>query len=131
MTGAHASSRSRSLLGLIAQSLASSKSAGSPSRIAKIWVGIGQHGSVRLCRLPSRIYENAELARIERLDHEMASVIECDPTYAAKYADHGFWIRFNVTKVGALSLPTSTPPRILDAGCSPGCLLAATCTSLR
>ena len=125
MTGVHASSRSRSLLGLITQSLVSPRSASRTLRIAKIWARIGQYGSVRLCRLPSRICENADLARVERLNHEMAPVLDRDPACAAKYADYGFWIPFNVARVGSLSLHSSPPLRILDIGCGPGYFLAA------
>ena len=125
MTGVHASSRSRSLLGLITQSLVSPRSASRTLRIAKIWARIGQYGSVSLCRLPSRICENADLARVERLNHEMASVLDRDPACAAKYADYGFWIPFNVARVGSLSLHSSPPLRILDIGCGPGYFLAA------
>jgi len=125
MTGVRASSRPGSLLGLITQSLVSPRSASRTLRIAKIWVRIGLYGSVRLCGLPSRICEHADLARVEKLDHEMASVLERDPTCAAKYADYGFWIPFNVARVGALSLHTAAPLRILDIGCGPGYLLAA------
>jgi SAM-dependent methyltransferase len=123
MTGVHASSRSR--LGLITQSLVSPRSASRTLQIAKTWARIGQYGSVRLCRLPSQICENADLARIERLDQEMAPVLERNPTCAAKYADYAFWIPFNVARVGALSLHTCTPLRILDIGCGPGYFLAA------
>jgi SAM-dependent methyltransferase len=125
MTGVHASSRPRSLLDLITESFVSPGSASRTFRIAKIWARIGQYVSIRLCRLPSRICQNADLERIRKLDREMASVLEHDPACAAKYADYGFWIPFNVARVGALSLHTSAPLRILDIGCGPGYFLAA------
>ena len=125
MTGVHASSRPRSLFGLITRSLVSPRSASRPLQIAKVWARIGQYGSVKLCRLPSQICENADLPRIERLAREMAPVLERDPACAAKYADYGYWIPFNVARIGALSLHTSTALRILDIGCGPGYFLAA------
>ena len=125
MTGVHASSRPRSLFGLITRSLVSPRSASRTWQSAKIWARIGQYGSVKLCRLPSQICENADLPRIERLAREMAPVLERDPTCAAKYADYGYWIPFNVARIGALSLHTSTALRILDIGCGPGYFLAA------
>jgi SAM-dependent methyltransferase len=126
MTGVHASFRARSLLGLLTQSLVSQGSAASSTlRIAKIWARIGRYGSGRLWRLPSRICKNADLARIETLAYEMVSVLEREPTCAAKYTDYAFWIPFNVARVGALSLHTAAPLRILDIGCGPGYFLAA------
>ena len=125
MTGAHANSRPRSALGLIIHSLVSPRSASRPLQIAKIWARLAQYGSVRLCRLPSRVCENADLERIERLASETVAVLERDPTCAAKYADYGFWIPFNVARIGALSLQTSPALRILDIGCGPGYFLAA------
>jgi SAM-dependent methyltransferase len=125
MTEVHTTFRTRSLLGLIAQSLVSQGSASNTLRIARIWARIGQYGSGRLWRLPSRICENADLARVERLAYEMAPVLEREPTCAAKYADYAFWIPFNVARVGALSLHSSAPLRILDIGCGPGYFLAA------
>jgi SAM-dependent methyltransferase len=103
----------------------SAGSVGRTLRIAKTWARIAQYGSVRLYRLPSRICESADLSRIERLDREMASVLAGDPASAAKYADYRFWIPFNIARVGALSLHTSAPLRILDIGCGPGYFLAA------
>jgi SAM-dependent methyltransferase len=125
MTGVHASSPPRSLLGLITRSLVSPRSASRPRGIAKVWARIAQYGSLRLCRLPSQVCENADLARIDRLAQEMAAVLERDPTCAAKYVDYGFWIPFNVARIGGLSLHTSTPLRILDIGSGPGYFLAA------
>jgi SAM-dependent methyltransferase len=113
------------LFGLITRSLVSPRSASRTWQSAKIWARIGQYGSVKLCRLPSQICENADLPRIERLAREMAPVLERDPTCAAKYADYGYWIPFNVARIGALSLHTSTALRILDIGCGPGYFLAA------
>jgi SAM-dependent methyltransferase len=55
----------------------------------------------------------------------MAPVLDRDPACAAKYADYGFWIPFNVARVGSLSLHSSPPLRILDIGCGPGYFLAA------
>jgi len=95
-------------------------------QIAKICARLGRYGSARLCRLPSQVCENADLARIERLGQETSAVFKRDPTCAAKYADYGFWIPFNVARIGALSLQTSVPRRILDIGCGPGYFLAAT-----
>src|SRR5271157_1025406 len=125
MSGVHSSSRPCSLLRLITQSLVSAGSVSRTLRIAKTWARIAQYGSLRLHRLPSRICESADLARIETLDREIASVLECDPASAAKYADYRFWIPFNIARVGALSLHTSTPLRILDIGWGPGYFLAA------
>ncbi len=93
MTGGHASSRPRSLLGLITQFLVSPRSGRRPLQIAKIWARIAQYGSIRLCRLPSRICEQADLVRIERLAREMAPVLERDPTCAAKYLTTVFGFR--------------------------------------
>jgi SAM-dependent methyltransferase len=78
-----------------------------------------------LWRLPSQICDNTDLPRVDRLAREMAPVLERDPAGAAKYADYGYWIPFNVARVGALSLHTLTPGQILDIGCGPGYFLAA------
>lgn len=125
MTGVHAGFRPGSLIDMITQSVLSPKSVRRTLGIVKVWAHIVEHGSVRLCRLPSRIRENADLERIKRLDREMSSALLRDPTSAAKYADYAYWIPFNVARIGALSLHTSIPLRILDIGCGPGYFLAA------
>ncbi len=55
----------------ITQSLLSPKSVRRTLGIVKVWAHIVEHGSLRLCRLPSRIRENADLERIKRLGREM------------------------------------------------------------
>jgi SAM-dependent methyltransferase len=125
MREAHAHSKSTSLLGFITRTLASQKSSDRRLEIAKLWVQLGRHRSLALCRLPSRICESADLKQIEGLGRELAEVLERDPTCAAKYTDYNFWIPFNVARIGALSLHNSRPLRILDIGCGPGYFLAA------
>jgi SAM-dependent methyltransferase len=124
MTQAQAHSQSPSLLGLIARSF---RSKSSPNRVevARTWGRLARYRSFALCRLTSRICENADLARIAQLGREMASALERDPYTAAKYVDYAYWIPFNVDRVGALSLHNSKPLRLLDIGCGPGYFLAA------
>jgi SAM-dependent methyltransferase len=124
MTEARAHAQSPSLLGLIARSLLSRNS---PDRVevARTWGRLCRYRSLALCRLTSRICEDADLKRIERLGREMAPALQHDPACAAKYADYPFWIPFNVDRVGVLGLHRSRPLRILDIGCGPGYFLAA------
>lgn len=92
---------------------------------AKVWARVASYGSPQLCRIPSRICKRADLARIERLGREMKAVVERDPASAAKYADYGYWIPFNLARIGALGLHKSSALRLLDIGCGPGYFLAA------
>ena len=93
--------------------------------IAKTWLRLARYGSVALCRLPSRVCDAADLRRIETLGSEMATVVERDPTSAAKYTDYDRWVPFNVARVGALGLYNSKCKRILDIGCGPGYFMAS------
>jgi SAM-dependent methyltransferase len=111
--------------GLIARSFMSNRSTDRKVEIAKIWLRLCRYGSVGLCRLPSRVCDAADLRRIETLAHEMAPIVERDPTSAAKYTDYDHWVPFNVARVGALGLHNSKRLRILDIGCGPGYFLAA------
>jgi len=112
--------------GLIARSFMSNRSTERKVEIAKIWLRLCRYGSVGLCRLPSRVCEAADLRRIEALRQEMASVVERDPTSAAKYADYDHWVPYNAARVAALGLHHSKPLRILDIGCGPGYFIAST-----
>jgi SAM-dependent methyltransferase len=111
--------------GLITRSLMSNRSADRKKAIAKIWLRLARYGSVKLCRLPARVCDAADLRRIEALAQEMAPVVERDPTSAAKYADYDHWVPFNVARIGALGLHASKPRRILDIGCGPGYFMAS------
>ena len=124
MTEARAHSQSLSLLGLIARSF---RSRHSPDRveIARTWGRLCRYRSLTLCRLASRICENADLERIDNLGKEMAVTREHDPASAAKYTDYSYWIPFNVDRVGRLGLHRSRRLRVLDIGCGPGYFLAA------
>jgi SAM-dependent methyltransferase len=93
--------------------------------IAKVWARLLKYGSSTLAGIPARVQRGADLARIEGLRHEMAETVRRDPTSAAKYANHRFWIPFNACRIGYLSLHKSRPLRILDIGCGPGYFLAA------
>jgi len=124
MTEARAHAQSPSFLGLMARSLLSRNSS-ERAEIARTWGRLCRHRSLALCRLTSRVCENADLQRIEKLAREMAPVVERDPACAAKYADYAYWIPFNVNRVGGLGLHHSRPLRILDIGCGPGYFLAA------
>jgi SAM-dependent methyltransferase len=93
--------------------------------IAKTWLRLARYGSVSLCRLPGRVCDAADLRRIEALGREMASVVEHDPTSAAKYTDYDRWVPFNVARIGALGLHQSKGKRILDVGCGPGYFMAS------
>lgn len=93
--------------------------------MAKTWLRLARHGSVALCRLPARVIDAANVPRIEALGREMASVVERDPTSAAKYADYDRWVPFNVARIGALGLHNSKRKRVLDIGCGPGYFMAA------
>ena len=123
---ARAQGQSPSSRGLIARSFMSNQSTERKVEIAKIWLRLCRYGSVGLCRLPSRVCEAADLRRIEALRQEMASVVERDPTSAAKYADYDHWVPFNAARVAALGLHHSKPLRILDIGCGPGYFIAST-----
>ncbi len=124
MTDARASFQSPSLLGLIARSFTSRNS---PDRaeLVRTWSRLCRRRSLALCRLTSRVCEKADLERIDHLRDEMAEALQRDPFCAAKYADYGFWIPFNVDRIGALSLHRSRPLRILDIGCGAGYFMAA------
>jgi SAM-dependent methyltransferase len=124
MTEARVHSQPPSLLGLLARSLMS-RSSPDRAEAARTWGRLCRHGSLGLCRLTSRICENADLDRINRLATEMAGVLARDPACAAKYTDYSFWIPFNVERAGGLALHRSPPLRILDIGCGPGYFLAA------
>lgn len=126
MTEARAQQQSHSSMGLITRSLVSGRPMERKLEILKIWLRLCRYGSAKLCRLPSRVCNSADLRRIEKLAREMAPVVERDPTSAAKYADYDLWIPFNVARIGALSLHRSQPKRILDIGCGPGYFLAGT-----
>lgn len=93
--------------------------------IAKNWAVVCRHRSLKLFRLAARVRDRADLKRINRLAGDMKSVVERDPTSAAKYADYPLWIPFNVARIGNLGLHDSSPLRILDIGCGPGYFLAA------
>jgi SAM-dependent methyltransferase len=93
--------------------------------IARNWGRLCRYRSLKLLGLPARIRHNADLARIDRLGRETAAALERDPACAAKYANYGLWIPFNVNRIGALALHRSAPLRILDIGCGPGYFLAA------
>jgi SAM-dependent methyltransferase len=123
MTEARAHPQSPSLLGLIARSLLSSNS---PDRMetAKVWGRLCRYRSLALCRLTSRMCQNADLRRIESLGREMAAALERDPACAAKYTDYSLWIPFNVNRIGELGLHRLPPRRMLDIGCGPGYFLA-------
>lgn len=125
MADAQVTPQNRSLTGVIARSMLSSRPLEGKWRTAKEWARVARHGSLSLCRIPGRICETADLARIDALATEMKPVLEREPTSAAKYADYGYWIPFNVGRAGALSLHDSSPLRILDIGCGPGYFLAA------
>ena len=124
MTEARAHAQSPSVLGLMARSLLSPSSS-DRAEVARTWGRLWRQGSLALCRLTSRVCENADLARIDSLAREMAAVVARDPACAAKYADYAYWIPFNVNRVGALGLHQARPVRILDIGCGPGYFLAA------
>ncbi len=94
-------------------------------QITRLWARVYQYRSLKLGGLAARIRANADLKRIQRLGREMASVLEHDPTCAAKYTDYTFWIPFNVARIGGLSLHKAPPLRMLDIGCGPGYFLAA------
>jgi SAM-dependent methyltransferase len=91
----------------------------------KTWVHLYRYGSLKLVQLPAAIRKSADVARIDRLHAEMKAEVARDATSAAKYADHRYWVPFNVDRVAALSLHDSDPLRILDIGCGPGYFLAA------
>lgn len=124
MTEARAHAQSPSLLGLIARSFWSRRS---PDRmeIARTWGRLCRYRSLALCRLNSRICQNADLERIDNLGQEMAGALERDPASAAKYTDYSYWIPFNVDRVGRLGLHRMQRLSILDIGCGPGYFLAA------
>lgn len=105
--------------------LMSNRSAERRLEIAKIWLRLARYGSVSLCRLPSKVCDAADLRRIEHLGREMVTVVQRDPTSAAKYADYDLWVPFNVVRIGALGLHASKRKRILDIGCGPGYFMAA------
>jgi SAM-dependent methyltransferase len=95
------------------------------TQIARMWARVCQYHSVTLGRLASRVTQSADLARIDNLGREMAQTLQRDPTCAAKYTDHAFWLPFNVERIGKLALHKSPRLRILDVGCGPGYFLAA------
>ena len=128
MTEARAHTQSPSVLGLMARSLLSRNSF-DRAQAARTWGRLWRHRSLALCRLTSRVCENVDLKRIDRLAREMAPVVERDPACAAKYADYAYWIPFNVNRVAALGLHQSRPLRLLDIGCGPGYFLAAAAAS--
>ena len=94
-------------------------------QITRLWARVYQYRSLKLGALATRVRANTDLKRIQRLGHEMAGVLEREPTCAAKYTDYTFWIPFNVARIGGLSLHKTPPLRMLDIGCGPGYFLAA------
>jgi SAM-dependent methyltransferase len=125
MVATPAAAQQRSVVGSITRSVLSQVSAEQRLELAKIWLALGRYRSLELWRLPSRLIAGADLDRIQRLRHEMADIVDCDPESAAKYADYNYWIPFNVLRAGALGLHRSRPLRILDIGCGPGYFMAA------
>jgi len=125
MLETRAASAPQSLLGSITRSVLSQDSAERRLELAKIWIALGRHRSLELCRLPGRVCAAADLARIQRLGEEMAAIADCDPESAAKYIDCNFWLPFNALRIGALGLHRSRPLRILDLGCGPGYFMAS------
>ncbi|HUK74105.1 MAG TPA: class I SAM-dependent methyltransferase [Candidatus Bathyarchaeia archaeon] len=119
------SSPPHSLAGTIARSVMSQRSAERRLELAKIWLALSRRRSLELCRLPARLSAAADVARIQRLTHAMADIVDCDPESAAKYVDYNYWIPFNVARIGKLRLYHSRPLRILDIGCGPGYFMAA------
>jgi SAM-dependent methyltransferase len=125
MLETRAASEPQSLLGSITRSVLSQDSAEGRLELAKIWIALGRYRSLQLCRLPARVCAAGDLARMQRLDDEIAAVRDCDPESAAKYTDYSFWVPFNVLRIAALGLHRSRPLRILDLGCGPGYFMAA------
>lgn len=100
----------------------------SPTRIrelAKNWMEVCQHRSLRLIRLYGEVRDHVDLPRLERLAVDMRPVVHADPVCAAKYADYRLWLPYNVARIGRLGLHRSPPLRLLDIGCGPGYFLAA------
>lgn len=118
-------SQAYSLARVIARSLFASRPYERRLRTASEWALVLGHCSLSLCGVSTRILETVDLARIDDLALEMGPVLEQEATSAAKYADYGYWIPFNVSRAGVLGLHKSPPLRILDIGCGPGYFLAA------
>lgn len=98
---------------------------GRTSAVLKNWVAVARQGSLQLLRLPALVEKQSDLQRIDHLRDETANLLKTEPTCAAKYADCGLWIPFNVDRIGRLGLQNSRPVRLLDIGCGPGYFLAA------
>lgn len=71
------------------------------------------------------ITKKIEAAQLEALRRSVEPELRRDPAGAAKYADHGFWLRRNIVRAASLGLHRARPSRILDIGCGPGYMLAA------
>ena len=93
-------------------------------RIQKLSWQLRRHRSSALLGAARSITQTAELAWIDRLWRDVQPAYRADPVSAAKYADHRFWVLFNVCRAAALQLHAQTGLRILDLGCGPGYFLA-------
>jgi SAM-dependent methyltransferase len=92
--------------------------------IQKLSWQLRRHRSPALLKVTGMIARTADLDRIDRLRRELQPAYRADPVSAAKYADHRFWLPFNVHRAAALGLHAQTGLRILDLGCGPGYFLA-------
>jgi SAM-dependent methyltransferase len=93
--------------------------------LGKAWARICSHRSWKLIQVPARVRRNIDISRIEGLKREMHASLKQSRTSAAKYADHDYWLSFNVQRIALLSLHEAQPLRLLDIGCGPGYFLAA------
>lgn len=92
--------------------------------IQKLLWQLRRRRSPALLQVPGLIARTADLHRIDRLRREIQPACRADPVSAAKYADHRFWLLFNLRRAADLQLHTRTGLRILDLGCGPGYFLA-------
>jgi SAM-dependent methyltransferase len=65
------------------------------------------------------------MERIHALRRKMRPAYRADPTSAAKYADHRFWLLLNLERAARLGLHASPELRVMDLGCGPGYFMAA------